>query len=187
MNSREIYKKVENRPKIKNFKNNLEVIPSKQAQCYLYGKVSKTMVNTNKPLGVLIYVFEYSYEFILGTINVLKMDSIYSQNGHNFIVSPIFNSCVGFRILKSKSPLTVVRSMLRRKFTQWSPPKILMRFRWAYKIFSGLFFIGSFSGSEPEILRFVDATKLMPLRKTSSPNQVSFFMNSSSRKGGLDF
>ena len=57
MNSREIYKKVENRPKIKNFKNNLEVIPSKQAQCYLHGNVSKTMVNTNKPLGVLINAF----------------------------------------------------------------------------------------------------------------------------------
>ena len=131
------------------------------------------MVHTNKPLGVLIYVFEYSYEFILGTINVLKMDSIYSQNGHNFIVSPIFNSCVGFRILKSKSPLTVVRSMLRRKFTQWSPPKILMQRNRAYKIFSGLFFIGSFSGSEPEILRFVDATKMRVSLSFLSPMELS--------------
>ena len=38
------------------------------------------------------------------------------------------NSCVGFWILKSKSPLAVSRSMLRGKFTQRSPPQILMRF-----------------------------------------------------------
>ena len=48
------------------------------------------------------------------------------------------NSCVGFWILKSKSPLAVARSMLRGKFTKWSPPKIWMRFCWANKNFSGL-------------------------------------------------
>ena len=57
MNSREILKKAENRPKIKNFKNTLEVIPSIQTHCKLHGKVSQTMLHKNKPLGVLIYAF----------------------------------------------------------------------------------------------------------------------------------
>ena len=72
------------------------------------------------------------------------------------------NSCVVFWIFKSKSPLAAARSMLRGKFT-------------------------SFSGSEPEILRFVDAIEVISVRRTSSPNQLSFFIISSSRKGDLDF
>ena len=49
------------------------------------------MIHRNKPLGALIYAFQYAYQFTLGTINALKMDSIYSENGLDSIDSPILN------------------------------------------------------------------------------------------------
>ena len=55
--------------KIENRKSALEVIPLIQEHYNLNEEVSQTTPNKNKPLGALIYVFEYAYDLTLGTIN----------------------------------------------------------------------------------------------------------------------
>ena len=71
------------------------------------------------------------------------------------------------------------------------PQRVPMKFEGGsfepIKIFPKIFFTGSFSGSGPEIHRFVQTLEEVWVRATYSCNQLSLFISGSPRKRVLDF
>ena len=88
-----------------------------------------------------------------------------------------FNSYVVFWILKSKRLFFVISG------SPWTLHAVLR----GYENFFENFFTGSLSGNGLEIHKLADATEEISVRTTFSPDKLSFLMNSSPQKEGLDF